>query len=56
MTYIREPLLSSDEIYELIDKTACMLRGMTMDPSIPAHAKEVMTIKIELLEKALDRL
>lgn len=56
MTYIRESLLSSDELYELIDDTACMLRGMTLDPSIPDHAKEAMTRKVDLLEQALDRL
>jgi uncharacterized protein (UPF0147 family) len=35
---------------ELMESTANMLRGMTMDPAIPAHAKEAMRSRIANLE------
>ena len=34
----------------LLDTTAAMLRGMTMDPAIPRHAKEAMWSRIATLE------
>ena len=45
-----------DEIYELINNTALMLRGMTLDPSIPRHAKQVMQSRIQVLEEALEKI
>lgn len=48
--------MNTDEIYQLIDDTACMLRGMTLDPAIPAHAKGAMQTKIQVLEEALEKL
>jgi hypothetical protein len=48
--------MSTDEIYQLIDDTACMLRGMTLDPAIPQHAKGVMQAKIQTLEEVLEKL
>lgn len=48
--------MGNDEIYELIEGTANMLRGMTLDPSIPQHAKGAMQTKIQTLEEALEKL
>ena len=45
--------MDNEEIYELIESTANMLRGMTMDRSIPSHAREVMALKIKALDRAL---
>ena len=38
------------ELLEALDKTALMLRGMTMDPAIPKHAKGAMLERIKELE------
>lgn len=43
------------EALELLDRTALMLRGMTLDPAIPKHAKEAMRGRIEELEAFLTR-
>lgn len=48
--------MSNDETYALIDETANMLRGMTLDPAIPQHAKGAMWEKIQELEKSLEKL
>lgn len=48
--------MNIDKIYQLIDDTACMLRGMTLDPAIPAHAKDAMRSKIQVLEEELEQL
>lgn len=45
-----------DEIYQLIEDTSSLLRGMTFDPTIPSYAKEAMQIKIQELEEALEKL
>ena len=42
-----------EELLQLLEDTACMLRGMTMDPAIPAHAKDAMRSKIAELEAAV---
>jgi len=42
-----------EELLQLLEDTANMLRGMTMDPAIPAHAKEAMRSRISELEKAV---
>ena len=48
--------MSNDDIYTLIDRTSNMLRGMTMDPAIPGHAKMAMQVAIQQLEEALEEL
>lgn len=48
--------MSIDEIYQLLDDTGNMLRGMKMDPTIPRHAKEVMGVRIQTIEEALEKL
>lgn len=48
--------MNNDEIYMLIDETANMLRGMTLDPAIPAHAKVAMQARIQMLDGALEKL
>ena len=48
--------MNTDEIYQLIDDTANMLRGMTLDPAIPQHTKGVMHRKIQVLEETLEKL
>lgn len=40
---------------EMLDRTALMLRGMTMDPAIPEHAKEAMRARIKDLEAFVTR-
>ena len=42
------------ELLSLIESTANMLRGMTMDPAIPVHAKEAMRLKITELENTVE--
>lgn len=44
----------TETLLQLIDSTACLLRGMTLDPAIPKHAKEVMWLRIAELEKAVE--
>ena len=48
--------MNAEEIYKLIDDTANMLRGMTMDPAIPSHAKSAMQSRIQQLEEQLEKL
>ena len=43
-----------EEALELMEATANMLRGMTMDPAIPAHAKDAMRERIAALEAAVE--
>ncbi len=45
-----------EDSVQLMESTANMLRGMTLDPAIPAHAKDVMRSKIIELEAAAARL
>jgi len=42
-----------EELLQLIEETANMLRGMTLDPAIPKHAKDAMRHRIETLEQAV---
>lgn len=42
-----------ESILEIMESTANMLRGMTLDPSIPKHAKDAMLCKIPELEAAV---
>ena len=37
----------------LLEETANMLRGMTLDPAIPLHAKDAMRARITKLETAI---
>ena len=46
--------MTIDDIQILIEGTANMLRGMTLDPSIPFHAKSAMQEKIQKLEAAAE--
>lgn len=39
-----------DESYDMANSTALMLRGMTLDPAIPEHAKEAMRLRVDQLE------
>ena len=48
--------MDTEEIYGLINDTALMLRGMTLDPAIPFHAKSAMQTKIQVLEEVLEKL
>ena len=48
--------MNTDEIYQLLDDTANMLRGMNLDPAIPRHAKEAMGVRIQTIEEALEKL
>jgi hypothetical protein len=48
--------METEEICQLIESTANMLRGMTMDPAIPAHAKVAMQSQIQILEEAAEKL
>jgi hypothetical protein len=45
----------TEEIALLLESTANMLRGMTLDPSIPEHAKEAMRERIDELEAAVSK-
>ena len=44
-----------EELLQLIEDTANMLRGMTMDPAIPKHAKDAMWSRIAELEQAVKK-
>jgi hypothetical protein len=43
-----------EDLFQLIESTANMLRGMTMDPAIPQHAKECLKERIAKLDKAVE--
>ena len=45
----------NDDLYELLEGAANMLRGMTLDPAIPPHAKDAMREKIQELEDAMGK-
>lgn len=45
--------MDNEALYELLDSTANMLRGMTLDPAIPQHAKAPMHVKIVEIESFL---
>ena len=47
--------ISTEELVSLIDETACMLRGICMDPAVPAHAKDAMQSRVEKLEAAVEK-
>ena len=55
-TCTKSQTATSDEIYELIEGASNMMRGMTLDPAIPQHAKGAMWEKIQELEKSLEKL
>lgn len=42
------------EALEKLDKLACFLRGMTMDPRIPADTKEALSNKVSEIEKFVE--
>lgn len=39
---------------ELLDRIALMMRGMTLDPAIPEHAKQALRRAIEDAEKVVE--
>lgn len=43
----------AEDFLKMVEDTANMLRGMTMDPAIPAHAKDAMRSKIAELEEGV---
>ena len=43
-----------ETLIEIMESTANMLRGMTLDPAIPQHAKSAMWGKISELEMAVE--
>jgi len=45
-----------ENIYDVIYSTSNMLRGMTLDKTIPSYARDVMQEKIQVLEKTLEEL
>lgn len=47
-------MANDEELLQLLEATANMLRGMTMDPAIPAHAKGAMRSQIDQLEAAVE--
>ena len=44
-----------EELLNLINSTANMLRGMIFDPAIPEHAKEALVHRIDMLEEAYEK-
>lgn len=48
--------MNVDDIYQLIEETSSLLRGMMFDPAIPGHTKMAMQSKIQELEAALEKL
>lgn len=45
--------VTTDDMASLLESTANMLRGMTMDPAIPAHAKAAMRERSKTLDAAV---
>jgi hypothetical protein len=52
---LRAVVLQDEDALQLMENTAAMLRGMTMDPSIPAHAKGAMRSQISELEAMVEQ-
>lgn len=46
--------METEALLEIMESTANMLRGMTLDPAIPMHAKSSMRAKIKELEMAVE--
>lgn len=44
--------MSPEELFGLLETTANMMRGMTLDPAIPAHAKAALAVRIAELDHA----
>lgn len=51
---LSEVVGTDEELLGLIEGTANMLRGMTLDPAIPSHAKESIRSRITELESAVE--
>ena len=45
-----------EEVASILESIANMLRGMTLDPAIPYHAKNVMQAQIQVLEELVERM
>jgi hypothetical protein len=48
-----KPVLN--ELLTLLESTANMLRGMTLDPAIPKHTKEAMQCRIASIEATVEK-
>lgn len=44
-----------EELLSIIDETANFLRGMSMDPAIPKHAKEAILVRITTLDAIVEQ-
>ena len=44
----------AERLIELLESTANMMRGMTLDPAIPPHAKEALRHRVATLDAAID--
>ena len=43
----------TEALLALLDSTADLLRGMCLDPTIPAHAREALRQRVEEIEAAV---
>ena len=43
-----------ERMTDALNRVSLMLRGMTMDPAIPAHAKEAMMDRVVEIESLLE--
>lgn len=48
--------MNLENIYDVVNSTSNMLRGMTFDETIPSYTRDVMHEKIQVLEKALEEI
>jgi len=51
---LSEVVGTDEELLSLVEKTANMLRGMTLDPGVPVHTKYSMRSRIAELEAAVE--
>jgi len=47
--------MEMNEILELMEETANMLRSVTLDPAIPGHAKPAMRLQVEKFETMVQK-
>lgn len=43
-----------DELIEMLESTANLMRGMCFDPSIPKHAKEALESRYKEIDKLVE--
>lgn len=46
----------NEELIEMLESTANLMRGMQFDPSIPSHAKDALRNRYEKIEELLERI